>query len=184
LLPGSLHVENVRIFNFAQKGVDVQPSQGNLTLTILNSTIHLNDNATTGGGVLIKPGASATVNASIFGSSLDRNVFGVRVEDRGNLSIADSSATENVNNGILAVSAAAVAEISLSRVLVANNGVNGIATSGANARVRIAYTSIFNNGTGINTAGGGTVFSFTPATNPNAGNGTPGAPNGVPTPLQ
>ena len=39
-------------------------------------------------------------------------------------------------------------------------------------------------GTGINTAAGGTVFGTTPGTNLNAGNGTPGAPNGVAITLQ
>jgi len=92
--------------------------------------------------------------------------------------VFQSSASNNVHNGFLAASSAVAAELNIVNSIASNNGTNGIATSGGNAVVRLAYVSLLDNATGINTSDGGTVTSFTPATNVNAGNGTPGAPNG------
>ena len=177
LLSGSLHVENVRIFNFTQKGLDIQPAQGVLFASVVNSTIHLNDDAS-GGGILVKPGASASAKVSVIGSVLDRNLFGARVEDRGSLAIADSSASGNKNNGLSAISVSDPSQLNASNVLLANNGASGVGTSGGAAVIRLARSSLFGNTTGINTAPSGTVATTSPASNVNAGNTTAGAPNG------
>jgi hypothetical protein len=113
-----------------------------------------------------------------------RNTFGLRVQDNGKATVSESSASSNKNNGFLAVSTSALAEIDVTHSVTANNGTNGIATNGANALIRIANTSIFDNTTGINTGAGGTIISSSPATSANSGNGTPGGPNGAAIPLQ
>jgi len=89
-------------------------------------------------------------------------------EDRSKVSIFNSVASSNVNNGILAASTAAAAEINVSNSVISNNSLNGINVSGAASIIRIANVSIFDNGTGI-FLNGGTVTSFSPATNSNAG---------------
>jgi hypothetical protein len=174
LSPGTVLIENVRLFGFATTGIDIEPGSGNLKVSIKDSTVHFNTN----GGILVKPAAGANVNASLTRVNMHYNLFGVRAEDGSRVNVFQSAATDNVNNGFLAVSAGTPVEINLVNSLSANTGQNGIATSGAAAIIRILDSAIFDNSTGINTAGGGTVATTTPATNLNAGNVINGAPNG------
>jgi hypothetical protein len=174
LAPGTVLLEKVRIFGFTTSGIDIEPASGLVKVDILDSTVHAN----TGGGILVKPPSGASAQVSLTRVNMHYGVFGLRAEDRSKVTVFDSVAADNTNNGFLAVSASLPVDIHLSNSVTANNGTNGIATNGANAAITIVNTSIFDNTTGINTAGGGTVSSFTPATNANAGNGTAGAPNG------
>ena len=174
----ALHVENVQIFNFTQKGIDFEPTT-TAALFVTNSTITNNTTAVNGGGILVKPGAGVNATAQITNTRMDRNLFGLRVEDRGKATVVDSVADGNIGNGFVAVSAAAAAEINLVRSVASNTTTNGVATSGALATIRLYYSAVIDNGTGINTTGGGTVATTVPATNLNTGNTTPGAPNGT-----
>ena len=64
------------------------------------------------------------------------------------------------------------------------NKINGIATSGAGATIRLVRTEITDNATGINVAAGGAVIGTNPPSSLNAGDTAPGAPNGAPVNLQ
>jgi hypothetical protein len=173
LSPGTVLIENVRVFGFGTNGIDVEPASSNLQLAIKDSTVHSNTN----GGILVKPVPGASVNASLTRVNMYYNLFGIRAEDGARVSVFQSTAADNGNNGFLAISAGAPVVIDLVDSLAANTGLNGIATSGAAATIRIANTSILDNNTGINTIGGGTVTTTAPATNLNAGNATAGSPN-------
>ncbi len=169
LAGGTLHVSNVRIFGFTQKGIDFEPT-ADAMLFVNDSLIEEND----GGGILIKPAANAT--AALDRVSLKANLYGVRAEDRSRVTVANSLAAGNTNNGFLVVSAAQPAEITLVRSLAVNTGNNGAATAGAGATLRMVDTAILDNGSGMGN-GGGTIAGTTPGTNLNAGNAVPGAPN-------
>jgi hypothetical protein len=176
----SLYVKDCTIRGFVTTGITFAPSAGNTFLTVDNTVV--TDQAG-GGGILIAP-TGGVANAQITNTRMVHNVYGLRVQDNGKAMVNNSVASNNSNNGILAASTAAAAEINITHSVTASNGTNGIATSGANALIRIDNVSILDNATGINTGAGGTVTSFSPATNANAGNGTPGAPNGSAIPLQ
>ena len=149
------------------------------TLSVKDSTM---ENCAAG-AILIMP-SSVTANAYITNTVMSYSRFGLRVQDNGRAIVSQSDTSNNLNNGLLAVSSSAAVEIDATYSVVANNGTNGIATSGTNALIRIANTAIFGNGVGINTSAGGTVTSFTPATNVNADNTTAGAPNGTAIPQE
>ena len=177
---GALHVENVEIFSFSQNGIDFENTAG-ANLFVRSSQI--SDN-TTGFGVLVKPAGGVLANVSLDQVRLDRNLAGLRVEDGGKATVKDSVAHSNNGNGFVAVSAGIAAEINLIRSVASNTFTNGVATSGALATIHMYNSAVTDNGTGINTAAGGTVTGTTPGSNLNAGNGTPGAPNGAPITLQ
>jgi hypothetical protein len=179
LAPGTVLIEKVRVFGFGTNGIDIEPPSGALKVDILDTTAHLNTN----GNILVKPPVGATAQVSLTRVNMHHGLFGLRAEDRARVTVFDSVAADNTNNGFLAVSASAPVDINLSHSVTANNGTNGIQANGAGALVTIAYTSILDNTTGIGLVGG-TVTSFSPGTNTNAGNATPGAPNGAAIPLQ
>jgi hypothetical protein len=176
---GTLHVENVEIFGFSQVGIDFENTAA-ANLSVRSSQI--SDSA--GGGALVKPTGGVLANASLDNVRLDHNLFGLRVEDGGKATVKDSVAHANSGNGYIAVSAGAASEINLIRSVASSTTTNGVATSGVLASINMAYSAVTDNGTGINTAGGGTVKGTSPGTNFNAGNGTPGAPNGTAISLQ
>jgi hypothetical protein len=177
---GALHVENVEIFGFSQNGIDFENTAA-ANLFVRSSQI--SDN-TAGFGILVKPQGAVLANVSLDNVRLDRNLTGLRVEDGGKATVEDSVAHANNGNGFLAVSAGTAAEINLIRSVASNTLTNGVATSGALAKINMAYSAVTDNGTGINTSAGGTITGTSPGTNLNAGNGTPGAPNGVAITLQ
>jgi hypothetical protein len=149
------------------------------TLNVKDSTM---ENCAAG-AILISP-SGVTANVMVSNTSMAFSRFGVRVNDNGKATVFNSSASNGITNGFVAVSVSAAAEIDISQSVIANNPNSGLATSGANAVIRIVNSVLFDNGTGINTSLGGTVTSFSPATNANAGNGTAGAPNGTVIPQQ
>jgi len=184
LAGSSLLIENVHIFGFGSgsaAAIDIEPNQAaHFALEIKDTTVSTN----VGGGILIKPAGGGTTTASLTRVNTYTSVFGVRAEDRAKVTVLNSTASNDSNNGYLAVSTSSPAEITLVDSLAANNTTNGIATSGAGATIRLVRTAIIDSGTGINTASGGTVIGSNPASTLNAGNTTAGAPNGAAAILQ
>ena len=179
---GALHVENAEIFGFGQKGIDFE-NTAPANLFVRNSLISDNFDTTNGGGIYVKPSGGVLANVSVKNTEMDRNLFGLRVEDGGKATVQDSNAHANNGNGFVAVSASVAAEITLVNTVASNTLTNGVATAGAGARINMYYSSVVDNGTGINTGGGGTIATTVPATNLNIGNTTPGSFNGT-IPLQ
>ena len=172
---GALHLENVKIFGFTQRGIDFE-NTAPANLFVRSSQISDNLDPTNGGGILVKPSGGVLANVSLYKVRLDRNKYGLRVEDGVKATVTDSVAHANANNGFLAVSSGVAARINLIHSVVSNTLVNGVATSGALATITLYNSTITANGTGINTSGGGTVTGTNPDTNLNVGNATPGAP--------
>ena len=94
---GSLFVENVDIHQFADKGIDFQPT-GAAQLFVTNAAIR-----NTGGGILLKPAVGISVTAQVRDSVLEQNVYGIRAEDRASISIERCTVAGNLNNGLLAI---------------------------------------------------------------------------------
>lgn len=173
LAGGALHVENVSIFRFAQKGISIETST-TARFWLRNSQISDNNTGGTGGGVFIKPALGASVLASIENTRLDRNLFGLRAEDRSVVTVSGSVAAANNNNGFHAVSATDPAVITLEDTVVSSHGSFGVLTNGGLARVQLSNTTVTGNGTGL-APSNGSIVSF--GNNRILGNTTDGAPS-------
>ncbi len=169
---GALHIENAEIFGFTQNGVDFENTAA-ANLFVRDSQI--SDNA--GGAILAKPSGGVLANVSVYRTKMDRSLYGLRVEDGGKATVQDSVAHSNNGNGFVAVSASTAAEINITNSVASNTFTNGVATSGAGARINLSYSTITDNGTGINTSAGGTIAGTSPGTNLVFGNASPGAFN-------
>jgi hypothetical protein len=175
----ALHVRNTTIRGFATNGINFAPANASASLVVQDSVVADNPNAAGGGGILIKPAAGFNAAATLTNVHMDRNLFGLRAEDRSKVNIFGSTAASNTNNGILAASVAAGAvEINIAGTIISHNGINGVSVSGGAATIRLRGCDIHNNGIGINTNAGGTIAGTTPGSNSISGNTTDGAVNG------
>jgi hypothetical protein len=172
----ALHVENLRIYDFTQKAIDFEPTTS-AALFVGNTRIEDNILTANGGGIFIKPAAGIAATASLSNVRLERNTFGLRVENSSVVGINDSVVAGNTN-GIQLVSGV-VSQIVVGDVKVLNNTANGLQSSGINATIRVGGSVISGNGNGI--AGtNGKVLSL--GDNLISGNSTDGAPTGSITP--
>jgi hypothetical protein len=164
----SVTIEKCTINHF-QIGVEIANSAGAAKVSIKDSNIR--GNSTTA-GVLIKPTGTGTAKAALDNVRLENNAIGLRVEDNGKASMTRSVASNNTFSGAIAFSSGVLAEINVGESMLVNNG-NGIKSENANALVRIGTTTVTDNVTGLNAAGG-QIISF--GNNRVAGNTTNGAP--------
>lgn len=154
----AVHVEGVDISGFTNKGITVESASA-VSLFVKDSVIRNNRGANSG-GILIKPTGAQTITAVITNTRVQQNTFGLRVEDRGNVTASGSDFSNNENNGVTAFSASLAAAVNLESCTVTNNKTSsGVLASGAGAVMRLSNVDIFNNLTGINNTGG-TVVSF------------------------
>ena len=164
----ALHVRHTIIRGFMTNGINFAPTSTSASLVVQDSVI-----ADGGGGILVKPAAGFNATGTITDTQMDRNTFGLRVEDRGKITVVRSTASNNSANGMLVVATAAAAEINVVSSVSANNGTNGFQTNGAGgATIRLLNTGSFANATGVNTTPGGTIAGTTPDTNSIVGNTT------------
>lgn len=172
----ALLLDNVRIHDFGT-GVLFAPS-GAARLVINDSII---DNSS-GIGVWVKPGAAGFAHVSLDNTRLNNNLTGLQAEDRSLVSMRNSFASHNGNNGIIAFCASEPVEISIDNSQITNNGLesasgSGVRSSGAFASVVISENLITGNPRGILASGGGDIFSF--GSNRVVSNTFDGSPTGV-----
>lgn len=173
---GTVMIENCHINGFIVRGINFAPTIDGAQLIVRNTTIR-NTVGTVpgnGGAILVKPASGITTTATIEKTQMERGLFSVRVEDNARVTVRDSVATHNTNNGFLVVSTASAAELNIENSLATHNGTNGVIATGALAVARITNMTITHNTTGINTSGGGQVVSF--GNNRVVANGTDGNP--------
>ncbi|RNF82658.1 right-handed parallel beta-helix repeat-containing protein [Montanilutibacter psychrotolerans] len=181
LAGGSLHVENVEIMGFTNRGIDFTPS-GNSQLFVTNSDVHNNVSAASGtGGILIAPTGTGIATVSIDSSRLNDNGFGLRVNTRAIVTISDSVASGNSNFGVASVAASDFSDISVEDCQIANNGAGasvgaGLQADGANATLRISGNFVTNNENGLRAVNSGKILSF--GNNEVTDNVTDGNPTG------
>ena len=149
---GSLFVENVDIHQFADKGIDFQPT-GTAQLFVTNTAIR-----NTGGGILVKPAAGISAAAQVRDSILEQNVYGIRAEDRSSVSIERSTVAGNLNNGFLAISASQAVQMTIDSSIASNNrnpssSSSGIQSNGLCRRYGYRMSWYTNNDIGITLAG-------------------------------
>jgi hypothetical protein len=167
---GDVVIQNSIIRNYRASnglGLSVQPSLG-LNLTVVNTTIAQNGTGATGGGVLLQPTGSGNVHATFRDVRiLDHTNNGFRVDTTGNTGAGIIFAMENVQitgnaNGISLNAAPATTGIigMINGASINRNTGTGIGvTGGPVAVIRVANSTITDNGTGVS-PGTATINSF------------------------
>jgi hypothetical protein len=162
-----LDIENCVVLGFTTSGITLSPGAGSATtakVVVQNTTI-LN-NAT---GLLIQPTGGIAANVTLRWLRIDNNTGdGLRVDGTGgsgaiNATLADSTASFNVSNGIDAVSGPGNTTLDITRVVAATNGTAGIESnqsSGGSASVTVGNSVLYGNAIGVQAAGGASLLSY------------------------
>jgi hypothetical protein len=159
---GTLHVENCQIFNQAQKGISFEPTLGNSKLLVKDTIIRDNLNAATGGGIFCKPDPAGSGQVVVNGVTMDRNTFGMRIENRCSVMVTNSSASRNDQHGFFLLgNSGTTCTLNLENCVVNGNVSAALHSEGTNAIARISNISCLNNAIGLETvAGGAQILSF------------------------
>lgn len=169
----SVSVQNCNIYGFAQEGIEFTPS-GAASLFVKDTVIS-NNNGATGGGIFAQGTAAGTASVFLDNVRLERNFFGIKVQDFSKAQVRNSSAVGNVNNGFWGFSTAQPVEMSIETSRSSGNGVGGVRAEGPQTVVRLSDTTVTNNLVGFQTGTGGQIESF--GNNHQTGNNTNNAPN-------
>jgi hypothetical protein len=167
-----LHVVNCVIRGFQGStqgyGINFVPgtTAGTSFLSVTDTIIENNGSATSGGGILIQPGAGVTAKAVISRTHIANNRLGIRADGTGStggvsVAIADSVLSNNVQAGATSFTPAggAPTAVQINRTTVANNG-TGINANGAAAILRIGSSVVTGNTAGNAIQNGATMTSF------------------------
>jgi hypothetical protein len=170
LAGGALHVERCTINGFTQRGIDFFTSDAS-QLFVKDTLIR-----DSGGGIWVRPAVGGSANASIDRVRAERNLFGIKAEQFSSVTVRDSVAAGNTNNGFIANSGGSVADLTIEGSVATGNGLNGVVSTGVNATARLSNATITGNGGGVLSQSGGSILSF--GNNRIHGNTLDGAPTG------
>jgi hypothetical protein len=174
----ALYVENCVITNYNLEntatpllfGIEFAPSTGPSQLFVTNTVI--SDNGNTGadsafgftGGILILPASGVQANVNITRSKIQGNIFGIIADGTQGGSIRgvvkDSVVSGNIQNGITASSSGSSVVLMVEGTDASSNGNHGLVAGGSGAGMLVRTTSVFNNGGGLYTTSGGTLYSY------------------------
>ena len=160
-------------------GIVFAPSAGTTQLLVTNSQITANGGAgSNGAGIQIIPTSTASVNAVVDNVSLSGNLNGVRVfgsstSGQIQVTVRNSTMSNSVVNGFVAVSALGLVEAMLENSAASFNG-TGIRSDGGLVTVFLNGNVVTGNATGLAPVFGGNMLSFD--NNAVAGNTSDGAP--------
>jgi hypothetical protein len=177
----ALLVENCVIQNYREGapnvGLKFRPSAPGSKLVVTDTVVRKNGNGSTGGGIVISPQSGGSAQIVLNRVSVHKNIFGIVVDGTGstggiNMTITDSVASSNLNDGIIATTPAGGAPIG---VLVTNtksvNNAIGIRSLGSNVTVRVENSKIAGNSTGLSFASGALLSAGNNLVEANAVNG-------------
>jgi hypothetical protein len=170
LQAGSVKVDNVHIARVTQKGIDASPAATTLKLAVNDSRIF----AAAGGGIVLTPGATGAVTATLNDVDLNGNSIGLQVNARAKATASNTTASNNTGAGFSA-NGGSGASLTADNCNASNNGGAGFAAVNSGSLVTVSRSTTFNNSIGFQTLISGVIQSF--GDNRNIGNGSPG---GVP----
>ena len=175
---GALYVENVVITGFNAgngAGIRFQPTNASAKLFVTDSVMdHNGISTTTGGGIVVVPGAGGSANVQIANTKLVDNSIGLQLVSNGPMTVMVQGGMVATNDGDgIRATATAPLNLTIAGTSVVNNFSNGVLASGGAATVRIGGATISGNLTGVSFAGA-TLQSF--KNNLIAGNTTDGTP--------
>ena len=129
----------------------------------------------------IHPSGSSAVDVVVDRVEMDNNrggngltAFGTDSTGTIHITVSESVAARNGNNGISIVSASAPTSVMVRGSIISSNARSGLLALDTAATIRVTKSTITGNATGLNTASGGTIVSF--GNNSIAGNTADGAP--------
>ena len=137
-----LHIENCTIRNFTGAdafGIRFTPNSGS-SLLFVSDTVVSTNTSSTGGGILVRPTGSASVNASFTRVISKNNAVGFKSDASGtsgfiNVTIDDSNATGNTQHGVWAVGGSFGTDIFIHNTMINGNTLNGLRAENAGARI-------------------------------------------------
>lgn len=144
---GILFVDNVRVSDVRAASPNgyalaFTPS-GSSQLIVTNSTF---DDNTTGGAILVSPGAAGEALVSIDNTRLLGNTNGLRANGRTVVSMRNSVVSGNLSSGVLAIgSSTQYSSITLDRCMITNNGAANASAAGVYANGELAVIRLSNN---------------------------------------
>jgi hypothetical protein len=163
-----LHVHNCIIENWAsqtgQGGIMFLPT-GASSLVVTDTILSNNTDGSSGSGILIQPRTGGSARVSLERVTAEGNGFGVVADGTGsstgiNVTIADSVATRNANDGFLAVTPAGGPPVGMTVVNSRSTNNNyGLRSIGTNVTLRAERAAIIGNGIGLTFAGAGALLS-------------------------
>jgi hypothetical protein len=168
-----LEIQNCAIRNFTGSapngyGIFFAPSAAS-SLFVSDTVVTSNGvaAASSGGGIFIQPTGAGSAKATLVRVNVTNNRFGVRADGTAStgpvtVSLSDSAVTQNASAGLTTVTAGGFGTTTMEviRSVAANNGGEGLKVSGAAATLRIGYSSVTGNATGVGIGGGATVTSM------------------------
>jgi hypothetical protein len=171
-LTGSvLEIQNSSIRNFTGAspngyGILFAPSAAS-SLFVSDTVITSNGNApgSSGGGIDIKPTGGGSAKASLTRVNVVNNITGITADGTGStggisVSISDSTVAANTLSGFTAFTPAGGAPVTMEIVrCVSANNHKGLDAGGAGTTLRIGYSTVTGNATGVG-LGGGTISSM------------------------
>jgi hypothetical protein len=180
-----LHLERVQIQGFTQNGIEFA-TNGSSTLFV-NDTLITNTQIGNVGlaqaGILVKPGAAGTGFAVVTDSQIEGNRIGIRVEDRGKVTLQNTSVARNAQFGAWVLTAAAPASLFVVDSTFAYNGAvfvvatgTALRSEGPGAQIRISGSTVTGSQLGLGPQGAGAILSY--SDNRISGNDSDGAPTG------
>jgi hypothetical protein len=169
----ALHVENTHITGFTAAAIEFYPTAA--AHLFVNNTSARNN---TGGGIYVKPAGGVVAFANLEKVRLENNLFGLRADDGGRVTVHDSVASDSSANGFVIAGSSANVELNLDHCVSTNNDMVGVKAVGTFATIRLSDVTVTNNANGLQAANGGSIISF--GNNRLAGNSAgDGAPTSV-----
>jgi hypothetical protein len=174
LSAGQVIIEDCRIEGFVTAGIEVANSTNPVEVVIRNSTV-INSGGASNAGIWVHPGGTTTAAVLVEGTLVDNNRNGIRVEDRGKMTVRESVITNSLNLGLTTRATAAAAEMLVDGCTITNSVSTGIRPVGPSTSIiRLTKSTVTMNATGLSTDAVGQIISL--GNNTIRGNTVDGAP--------
>lgn len=172
LSAGTVLIDGCTIEDFADNLVLVDNTAGAPKVVVRDSVLRRSGLSAFEGLVRVTPGASASADLTIEGSTLFASGNGVLVGGLTNFAIRGTTITGGSSDGLVLLSSASQRNGILDNVMITDFEGTGINVSGATSFVRVTGTSVTGNGGGLDVSSGGQILTF--GNNRVSGNGIDG----------
>lgn len=169
---GTVLIDHCVIEDFADNLVLVDNAAGAPKVVVRDSVLRRSGLSAFEALVRVSPGASASADLTIEGTTLFASGNGVLIGGLTNFAIRDSTLTGGANDGLVLLSSATQRHGVLDGTLITDFEGTGVNVSGATSNVRVSGATISGNGAGLDVSSGGQILTF--GNNRVSGNGIDG----------
>jgi hypothetical protein len=161
---GVLIIENAEIFGFSQSGIDLEPTNSSKVMVTNSQIQNCGAGNVATAGILIKPGAGASMNVTLDRVVVQSCANGVRMDQSAGGGVSNLIITKSVfagsnSNGVFVTSTGNQFNAIINDSTINSNAGSGVAVSGSGARAFLGSNTITENVTGVSNSGG-TLQSF------------------------